>query len=86
MTITPISLEENQPFDFAKFGLVWGTMIKGNLITSNLKENIDGVVWLVCPKYIVIKKHSGIRTTVHMAHVISGEAVFKVVNGKREAV
>lgn len=82
---TPTYLEELPPFDFAKYGLVRGAIIKGHLVVNN-QENIDGVVEKVYPKYIVIRKHSGVRTTVHYSHVLCGEVVFKVVSGKKEAM
>jgi len=80
MSIPAVYLEENQPFDFAGYGIVRGAIIRGII---DAHENIGGVVEKVFPRYVVVRRHSGVRVTVHFSHVLCGEAVFTVVNRKK---
>ena len=83
--MTPLIIEEGKPFqfNFVPYGLVPGAYILGK---NYLNDDVSGRVETVYPKFVVIRKKTGMATTIHMGHLIcrEREVNFKIVGGKRE--
>lgn len=86
--MTPLLIEEDKPFqyNFAAWGIIPGARIKGYIRSEKYGEDVSGVVVRVYPKFVVIRKKTGMATTIHMGHLIGRGVDFRVLSRKKEVI